>query len=35
MSIFAGAYFGISWERAGFDIGKFPVGICTAILEMI
>ena len=30
MSVFAGAYFGISWKRAGLDIGLIPAGIITA-----
>jgi len=30
MSVFAGAYFGISWKRAGLDIGLIPAGIVTA-----
>jgi len=30
MSVFAGAYFDISWKRVGLDIGLIPVGIITA-----
>ncbi|MGD8209995.1 MAG: hypothetical protein PVH37_19045 [Desulfobacterales bacterium] len=30
ISVFAGAYFGISWKRAGLDIGLIPAGIITA-----
>ena len=30
MSVFAGAYFGASWKRAGIDIGLIPAGIITA-----
>jgi hypothetical protein len=30
MSVFAGAYFGASWKRAGLDIGLIPAGILTA-----
>ena len=30
MSVFAGAYFGISWKRAGLDIGLIPAGVITA-----
>jgi hypothetical protein len=30
MSVFAGAYFGISWKRVGLDIGLIPVGVFTA-----
>ena len=30
MSVFAGAYLGISWKRAGLDIGLIPAGIITA-----
>ena len=30
MSVFAGAYPGISWKRAGLDIGLIPAGIITA-----
>ena len=30
MSIFAGAYFGLSWKRSGLDIGLIPAGIVTA-----
>jgi hypothetical protein len=30
ISAFAGAYFGISWKRAGLDIGVIPVGVFTA-----
>ena len=30
ISVFAGAYLGISWKRAGLDIGLIPAGIITA-----
>jgi hypothetical protein len=30
ISVFAGAYCGISWKRAGLDIGVIPAGIITA-----
>jgi hypothetical protein len=30
LSVFAGAYLGISWKRAGLDIGLIPAGIITA-----
>ena len=30
MSVFAGAYLGLSWKRAGLDIGLIPAGIITA-----
>jgi hypothetical protein len=30
MSVFAGAYFGLSWKRAGIDIGLIPAGVITA-----
>ena len=30
MSVFAGVYLGISWKRAGLDIGLIPAGIITA-----
>lgn len=30
MSVFAGTYFGISWKRAGLDIGLIPAGVITA-----
>ena len=30
ISVFAGAYFGISWKRAGLDIGLIPAGVITA-----
>jgi hypothetical protein len=30
MSVFAGAYFGISWKRAGLDLGLIPAGVLTA-----
>jgi hypothetical protein len=30
ISVFAGAYFGISWKRAGLDLGLIPAGIITA-----
>lgn len=30
ISVFAGAFFGISWKRAGLDIGLIPAGIITA-----
>ena len=30
ISVFAGAFLGISWKRAGLDIGLIPAGIITA-----
>jgi hypothetical protein len=30
MSVFAGAFLGVSWKRAGLDIGLIPAGIITA-----
>lgn len=30
ISVFAGAYLGMSWKRAGVDIGLIPAGIITA-----
>jgi hypothetical protein len=30
MSVFAGAYLGMSWKRAGLDLGLIPAGIITA-----
>lgn len=30
ISVFGGVYLGISWKRAGLDIGLIPVGIITA-----
>ena len=30
ISVFAGAYLGMSWKRAGIDIGLIPAGIITA-----
>jgi hypothetical protein len=30
ISVFAGAFFGISWKRAGLDIGLIPAGVITA-----
>jgi hypothetical protein len=30
ISVFAGAYFSVSWKRAGIDIGLVPAGIITA-----
>ena len=29
ISVFAGAYCGISWKKAGFDVGLIPAGIVT------
>ena len=30
ISVFAGAFLGVSWKRAGLDIGLIPAGIITA-----